>query len=71
MKTTLKIETDHPEMCEMDQIKIYAHAMDMYLAITDARQVIRSRLKHDGVSEDEERFLRRLEEELYIESPIQ
>ena len=71
MKTTLKIETDHPEMCEMDQIKIYAHALDMYLAITDARQLIRTRLKHECVSQDEERFLRRLEDELYIESPIQ
>lgn len=71
MKTTLKIETNNQEMCEMDQIKIYAHAMDMYLAITDARQLIRTRIKHECVSEEEERFLRRLEEELYIESPIQ
>lgn len=72
MKTTLKIETDHPEICEMDQIKIYAHAMDMYLAITNAMNAVRNRLKHgEEVTPQESIFLMQLQEELYIESPIQ
>lgn len=53
---------------DRSELKLIFHASDMYSAIFDALQEIRSRLKHDeNVSEDEERFLERLRETLWVE----
>lgn len=58
------------EMYEDDEaMKTILHAGDMYSAIWDARQEIRTRLKHyDGPMSDEEvKFLEQLQETLWVE----
>lgn len=67
MKVRLSYEG---EMYQDDEaIKIIVHAADMHSAIWDARQEIRSRLKHyDGPMSDEEvRFLEQLQDTLWVE----
>lgn len=59
MKVTLTIE-------DIETAKIYTHAIDMYCAITKARDLIRRRRKHGEVSKEEFEFLDHLMEELYI-----
>lgn len=48
-------------------LKLLANYHDMYSAISDALNDIRSRLKHEFLSDDEELFLIRLKENLWIE----
>ena len=53
---------------ERHDLKLYAHATEMYLAISHARELIRNRLKHsDDVSDAEDKFLEELKEELWVE----
>jgi len=52
---------------ERDEIKMYATAVEAHCAIEEARNEIRSRLKHgDGVTDEEERTLERIRELLHI-----
>lgn len=57
------------EMYEDDEtMKIILHATDMYSAMHDARQRIRSRLKYEeNVSDEEEKVLEELREILWID----
>ena len=66
MKISLTFEGNIFE--DSDTIKILTHAVDIYSANSDAKNEIRSRLKHaSGVTDSEEHFLERLLELLYIE----
>ena len=52
---------------DRDEIKMYSTAIDAHLAIDEARNEIRTRLKHgDNVSDEEERTLERIRELLYL-----
>jgi len=65
MKMTIQFEGDYIEDDEM--LKWVMHAGDLHSAVWEARQEIRSRLKHgENVSNDEERLLERLQEILYV-----
>jgi len=57
------------EMYEDDEsMKIILHASDMYSAMHEARQAIRSRLKYgEGVSDQEEKTLEEIRELLWID----
>lgn len=59
---TLTITTD-----DLDDLKMYTHAKDMYLAIVHVRENIRSHLKHRELNESEIKFLEELQSELYVE----
>ena len=62
MKFTIEIDVE-----DVDQMKIYVHAMDMYCAIIDARSAIRERIKYgENVSDAEEKALERIREALHI-----
>lgn len=53
---------------DQDTMKIITHAMDLYCAISEARNEIRSRKKYaENVTDEEYTFLERLQEILWIE----
>jgi len=64
----IKMTYDGEVYDDSDEFKMLVHAPDMYLALCDGIQEIRSRIKHgDNVSDEEERFLESLRETLYVE----
>ena len=66
MKMKVEFEGDYIEDDEL--FKWIIHAGDLHSAVWDARQEIRSRLKYgEGVSNDEERVLEKLQEILYVD----
>ena len=54
---------------DMDEIKIFIHARDMYSMIWDVRNLIRDRMNNDDTLTDgEDRFLENLLGELCLDS---
>ena len=52
---------------DREEILMLAHVTDMYSAIFDAKNEIRSRLKYgEGISDEEEKTLEAIREHLYI-----
>lgn len=52
---------------DADSIKIFANALDIYSALSDAKAEIRSRMKWEDISEKEYAFLEELQNILYVE----
>lgn len=65
MKLTLTIESDDQD--EHDYMTSLMHHRDILNALDNARRVIRNRIKHESISEDEEKFLLNLQDVLYVE----
>ena len=64
MKFEFKVSGDSYE--DRQDINIYVHAHDLYCATVDALDLIRTRLKHEEPSEEEEEFLEKIREALYL-----
>lgn len=66
MKARIEFSGDFFE--DKDDFKMIVHVYDMMIAIHDAKNAIRSRLKYgEGVSDQEEKTLEEIRELLFIE----
>lgn len=63
MKFTFTLEGDFYE--DMEDLKTFVQFRDMICIIHECKQIIRSRLKHETPSEEEEKTLDRLSAELH------
>lgn len=66
MKMSINIEGDMFE--DIDILKTFMHARDLYYANSNARESIRKRLKYEDVADSEEKFLRDLWDTLILEA---
>jgi len=66
MKIEIKVEGCPYE--DSSSMKIFAHSLDMYCALCEIREQVRSRMKWgEGISDDEYKFLENLSDDLYVE----
>lgn len=66
MKMKIELQGDAHE--DRDAMLTFMHTMDLWSAVWDARQEIRTRIKHgQNISTQEEKLLKRLQEILYVE----
>jgi len=66
MKIEIKVEGCPYE--DASSMKIFAHSLDLYCALCEVREQVRSRLKWgENLSDDEVRFLENLSDDLYVE----
>ncbi len=64
MEYEIKIKGDLFE--ESETFKIFNSAQEMHSALWDGLQTIRSRMKHEQISDEEYEFLERLREDLHV-----
>lgn len=65
MKAEYKFSGDLPE--DLDSLQIIAHSVDIYSANFETKQAIRARRKYEDISEEEQEFLEKLQDLLYVE----
>ena len=65
VEITLSIKADYYE--DMERIKTFLHAPDYLRIIEEAQLEIRSRIKYTEITDEEGKFLCRLQDTLFIE----
>jgi len=52
---------------DREALAIFSRSMELYGVLSDVREVVRSRLKWEDITEEEAEFLDQLRSDLYVE----